>query len=113
MSRVLKKYNQQLIDLSQDLYDDQLVAVFEKYVDEVEETLRNASQTLSSKDTPSSLAAAVQMMRYSIAQAADGLDEMRRFCQNYDYDHLHMAANLFREANDLSRKGAQLTKSGY
>jgi molecular chaperone DnaJ len=109
--RILKKYPQQLTDLSQDIYDDQLIATFEKYVDEVEDTLRKGSQMLSSKETPRTLVAAVQMMRYSIAQAADGLEELRRFCLNYDYAHLHMADNLFREAHDLARQGLQLTKS--
>lgn len=110
--RVLKKYKQELSALSLDIYDDddELVAAFEKYVDEVEDTLRNASQNLSARQVPSSLAAAVTMMRYSIAQAVDGLDELRRFCQNYDYDHLHMAGNLFRESTELSRKGFQLSK---
>ena len=110
MLRVMKKYKRQLSDLSLDIYDDELVATFEKYVDEVEDTLRKASQSLSARVVPSSLDGAVTMMRYSIAQAVDGLDEMRRFCQNYDYDHLHMAANLFRESTDLSKQGLQLSK---
>jgi hypothetical protein len=50
------------------------------------------------------------MMRYGIAQAADGLEEMRRFCQNYDYDHLTMAENLFRIALDLSRQAQRLAR---
>ncbi len=108
--RVMKKYKRQLSDLSLDIYDDELVAAFEKYVDEVEDTLRKASQSLSARAVPSSLDGAVTMMRYAIAQAVDGLDEMRRFCQNYDYDHLHMAMNLFRESSDLSRQGLQLSK---
>ncbi|MBI2811260.1 MAG: J domain-containing protein [Candidatus Melainabacteria bacterium] len=110
MLRVMKKYNRQLSDLSLDIYDDELVATFEKYVDEVEDTLRKASHTLSARVVPGSLDGAVTMMRYSIAQAVDGLDEMRRFCQNYDYDHLHMAGNLFRESSDLSKQGLQLSK---
>jgi molecular chaperone DnaJ len=110
MLRVMKKYKRQLSDLSLDIYDDDLLATFEKYVDEVEDTLRKASQSLSARLVPSSLDGAVTMMRYSIAQAADGLDEMRRFCQNYDYDHLHMAVNLFRESSDLSKQGLQLSK---
>ncbi len=110
MQRVMKKYNRQLSDLSLDIYDDELVAAFEKYVDEVEDTLRKASQSLSARVVPGSLDGAVTMMRYSIAQAVDGLDEMRRFCQNYDYDHLHMAGNLFRESLDLSKQGLQLSK---
>ena len=50
------------------------------------------------------------MMRYCIAQAVDGLEELQHFCQNYDYSHLHMAQNLFKEATELSRKAMQLTK---
>jgi hypothetical protein len=50
------------------------------------------------------------MMRYAIAQAADGLEEMKRFCQNYDYDHLSMAGNLFREYADLSKKALYLSR---
>lgn len=109
--KVIGKYKQKLVDLSQDIYDDQLVAEFEKYVNEVEVVLRGASTALSSRNVPGSLSAAVQMMRYCIAQAVDALDEMQRFCQNYDYDHLHMAENLFRESNDLSKKALQLSKS--
>ena len=46
----------------------------------------------------------------AFAQAADGLEEMRRFCQNYDYDHLSMAGNLFRIAVDLSRQAQRLAR---
>jgi hypothetical protein len=99
-----------LTDLSLDIYDDELVETFTIYVDEVERTLLRSSNSFSSRPTPRSLNAAVQMMRYAIAQAADGLDELKRFCQNYDYDHLHMAQNLFRESNDLSRQSLQLSK---
>jgi hypothetical protein len=35
---------------------------------------------------------------------------MRRFCQNFDYDHLSMAQNLFRIAQDLSRQSAKLLR---
>lgn len=110
ITRVVARYKQQLTDLSLDIYDDELVSAFEEYVDELESVLRKSSNDLSSRPVPSTLGAAVQMMRYAIAQAADGLDELRRFCQNYDYDHLHMAQNLFREYTDLSRKALQLTK---
>jgi molecular chaperone DnaJ len=109
--KVLTRYKKQLTDLSLDIYDDQLVENFTLYVDEVESTLLKSANSFSSRAVPRSLEASVQMMRYSIAQASDGLDELRRFCQNYDYDHLHMAQNLFREATDLSRQALQLTKS--
>jgi curved DNA-binding protein CbpA len=108
--KILNRYKKELTDLSLDIYDDELVETFTIYVDEVERTLLRSSNSFSSRPTPRSLNAAVQMMRYAIAQAADGLDELKRFCQNYDYDHLHMAQNLFRESNDLSRQSLQLSK---
>lgn len=108
--RVLTKYKQQLRDLSLDIYDDRLVAVFEKYVHEVELVLIHSGQLLSSEKNPKSLETAVQMLRYAVAQAADGLDEMKRFCQNYDYSHLSMASSLFRISNDLLRKSLHLSK---
>jgi molecular chaperone DnaJ len=109
--KVLKRYKKELTDLSLDIYDDELVENFTVYVEELESTLLKSANNFSSRPVPRSLDAAVTMMRYAIAQAADGLDELKRFCENYDYGHLHMAQNLFRESTDLSRQALQLTKS--
>jgi hypothetical protein len=110
ISKLLNRYKRELGELSQDIYDDQLLGKFEVYVTDVEGALLGASQLLSSSQTPTSLRPAELMMRYAIAQAADGLEEMSRFCQSYDYDHLGMAGNLFREYAELARKALQLTK---
>jgi molecular chaperone DnaJ len=110
IAKILGLYQRQLRRLSLDIYDDELVSAFEHYVDRVEVALRRGAEAFSREEGPQSLEAAIQMMRYSIAQAVDGLEEMRRFCQNYDYDHLTMAGNLFRIANDLSRQSVKLTR---
>lgn len=110
ISRVLSKYEKQLRKLSLDLFDDEHIAAFETYVDQVEQVLARASNDLSSNESPRSLDSAVQMLRYSIAQAADGMEEMRRFCQNFDYNHLTMAENLFAISADLSRQSLALTR---
>src|ERR1700679_3858946 len=44
----------------------------------------------------------LKLVPHCISQAADGLDELRYFCQNYDYDHLAMADNLFKIAIEHS-----------
>lgn len=106
----LNMYQRQLRQLSLDIYDEDLVSAFERYVDSLEATLRHSSQALSFAECPETLNAAVQMMFYSIAQAADGLEEMRTFCTNFDYDHLMMAQNLVRIAQDLSKQSLQLTR---
>ena len=111
VSRILSSYKKELLQLSQDIFDEALVAEFENYTDEIESTLRQASQTMTKHPAPSSLSAAELMMRHSIAQAADGLEELRRFCINYDYNQLSMAGNLFRESNDLSKQAQDLTRS--
>ncbi len=110
ISKALNAYQRQLKQLSQDIYDDQLVGEFERYVDGFEEALRAGSDAFAREEWPKSLEAAVQMMRYCIAQAADALEEMRRFCSNFDYDHLSMAQNLVRIAGELSRQALGLTK---
>lgn len=110
IGKALTAYKKELRELSQDIYDDELLAEFEKYVDHLEETLRNGSNLLASNPAPRTLDAAARMMRYSIAQSADGLDESRRFLQNFDYDHLSMAENLFRIALDLSRQAYKLIR---
>jgi len=109
--KVLGQYKKKLADLSQDIFDDQLVSDFEVYVNEVESGLLYASQSLSSGETPKSLVGAVRWMRHSIAQAADGLDELRRFCQNYDYQHLYVAQNLFKIAVEHSRRALHEVKA--
>lgn len=108
--KVLGMYQRQLRKLSLDIYDDELVAGFEHYTDRIESTLRGASEAFAREPGPGSLDGAIHMMRYCIAQAADGLEEMRRFCQNYDYDHLTMAENLFRIAVELSRQAQRLAR---
>ena len=108
--RLLNLYPRQLARLSLDIYDVELVNAFHYYCDKVEAALRQASMAFAADSGPRSLKASVQLMRYSIAQAADGLEEMRRFCQNYDYNHLILAGNLFRIANDLSKEALRLTR---
>jgi len=110
IGKTLNKYKHQLAELSADIYDERLLAEFEIYVNDIEGALANGAQLLSSVETPKSLGPAELMMRYAIAQGADGLEELRHFMQNFDYDHLYMAGNLFREYSDLSKKALHLTK---
>lgn len=110
MVKVLGKYKHELKKLSEDIFDDALVAEFDGYLDSVESALRKAADAYASERAPSSLEPAVHMMRHAIAQAVDGLDETRQFTQNYNYDHLMMAQNLFKISVDLSRNALQLTR---
>ncbi len=111
IGRVLSAYKKQLRDLSLDIFDDELIAEFAEYVDQLEEVLHRASDSISNESCPRSLEAAIRIMRYSIAQAADALEEMRYFCQNFDYAHLTMAESLIRISQDLSRQSLRLTRT--
>lgn len=111
IGRVLSAYKKQLRELSLDIYDDELLDNFAEYVDHFEEILHKASNSMSCEPCPRSLDAAVRMMRYSIAQAADALEEMHFFCKNFDYSHLSMAESLVRISQDLSRQSLRLTRT--
>jgi len=108
---ILKKYKSKLKALAQDLYDEVLLAEFAAYVDEIESTLRKASNGFTDNPAPLTLKNAVNWMRHAIAQAADGLDELRYFCLNYDYDHLAMADNLFKIAIEHSSKAMSIARA--
>ncbi len=111
ISKVLSKYKKQIKNLSADPFDEELVCEFENYLNEVEAALRKASNLFSTHPAPKTLEPAVHMMRHCIAQAADGLEDMRLFCLNYDYDNLSTAESLFRIASDLSKQAYDLTKN--
>lgn len=111
ITRVLNLYKRQLTALSKDPFDDELVAEFEEYLNQVETALRKGSDAFAKNPAPSTLEPAVHMMRHCIAQAADALEEMRRFCLNYDYDHLTLAESLIRIATDLAKQSLSLTKN--
>jgi DnaJ-class molecular chaperone with C-terminal Zn finger domain len=108
---ILKKYKANLSKLAQDIYDDELLNDFGEYVEEIEDTLRKASQGFTDNPPPLTMIPAVQWMRHAIAQAADGLDELNFFLNNYDYDHLAMADNLFKIALEHIVKASSLAKS--
>jgi molecular chaperone DnaJ len=108
---ILKKYKSRLKALSQDLYDEVLLEEFALYVDEIENTLRKASYGFTDNPAPLTMKNAVNWMRHCIAQAADGLEELRYFCQNFDYDHLAMADNLFKIAIEHSSKAMSMARA--
>lgn len=110
ITKLLNQYKKKLLELEQDLFDDELNMMFAKYVDELEETLLDASNSFTATPPPDTLKGSVTWMRHSIAQAADGLEELRHFCNNYDYDHLSMAGSLFKIALEHSARAQQLTK---
>jgi len=111
MVKVLNAYKKQIHKLSADPYDDRLLEEFIEYVDKIESTLRKASHEFAYNETPQSLEGAVLMMKNSIAQAADGLEELRYFTKNYNHRHLTLAESLFRIAHDLTKQSLDLTKA--
>ena len=110
INRVLGLYKAQLRELSQDIYDPALLETFEEYVTRLENVLLESSKAYSSRMVPESLIGAVNMMRHALAQASDGLDELKTFCSNFDYDHLSMAGNLFKIAAELSKESNRLIR---
>jgi molecular chaperone DnaJ len=108
--KVLNQYKAKLSQLEQDVYDEELLEQFGVYVELIEKTLRTASNEFTASPPPETLEGSVRWMRHSIAQAADGLEELQTFCKNFDYNHLSMAGNLFRISLEHAAQANQLTK---
>ena len=111
MVRAISQYPKSLIKLEQDIFDDELIFEFGQYVDDLESTLVRVSSSFADYPAPPSLEPSVQWMRQSLAQAADGLEELRYFCSNFDYDHLSMARNLFNIAIEHTKTASKLARN--
>lgn len=111
ITKIISMYKKEIRELSADPFDDALLEDFQEYLDRLEAALRKGSDSLVHNEVPRTLQGAVLTMRNSIAQAADALEEMRHYCNNYDYTHLTMAESLFKISTELSKQALTLTKA--
>lgn len=107
IGRVLRPLRRQLDALSYDPYDDELVAEFVGYLERSQELYRQAHRCFASRPNPAGVARVAEFLFHSLNQLGDGLDEMRYFTLNYDYQHLHVGQELFGIAADLRKQAVE------
>lgn len=108
LKQVLRSLKPQLNALAADPYDDDLVANFADYLDQLQADYQAAQETLRRRPNPSSLAGVASRLYYSLSHVGDALDELHYFPQNYDHRHIHTGQELFRLSHEFYDEAASV-----
>lgn len=105
--RILKPLNDEIDELSADPFDDELMELFQDYLNDCRQYLSQAQRIFSSLPNPGNVAGVAAHLYYCLNQVGDGIDELHLFTLNYDYSHLHTGQELFRIAAGLRREARE------
>jgi molecular chaperone DnaJ len=98
---LIASLDRQIDDLAADPFDDELMALFQSYLQTSRLRLEKFRRRFISFPNPASLAKLAAFLYYCLNHLEDGLDELERFTLNYDDHHLHTGKELFRLAEQL------------
>jgi len=104
---ILNSLEDQIDQLAADPFDDELLEVFQDYLNTCRNDLKQAQISFRSLPNPPSLARAAAHLYYSLNRIADGLDELEYFPLNYDEHYLHTGHEMFRIATGLHREAQE------
>ncbi|NJN01037.1 MAG: DnaJ domain-containing protein [Leptolyngbyaceae cyanobacterium SL_1_1] len=103
-AKILNPLKAQIRALSADPFDDELMAVFQDYLEDCRSWLEQARAKFASMPNPANAAGVAANLYYCLNQLEDGIEEMERFTYNYDDTYLHDGQELFRISSQLRRE---------
>ena len=104
LGSILRSLKSQIVALSADPYDDELVENFANYVADCQAKFAKAEKLFRKRPNPSTLAGVASRLYYCMNQLGDALDELKYFPLNFDDRHLHTGQELFRIAQGLRQE---------
>jgi molecular chaperone DnaJ len=107
---IIKPLKSQIIDLSADPFDDDLMANFESYLTDCQRHLDKLEKIFHSLPNPSPVAAIAANLYYCIDRIADGIKELNFYAMNYDDRYLHTGQEMFKIAADLQKEAKKKVK---
>ncbi|MBW4550929.1 MAG: DnaJ domain-containing protein [Aphanocapsa sp. GSE-SYN-MK-11-07L] len=99
---ILEPLPDQLDQLADDPFDDELIEAFQAYLNDCRQSLTEAQRCFRSMPNPANLAGVAASLYHCLNQLADGIDQLEFFTLNYDDTYLHTGQELFRIARGLS-----------
>jgi len=106
LNAIIKPLRSQIKALSADPFDDELMDVFQAYIDECCALLDKAQTTARSLPNPPIAAATSANLYYCMSQLGDALSELNFFAQSYEETYLHDGIEMFRIAEGLRKEAA-------
>ncbi|MEM9265230.1 MAG: DnaJ domain-containing protein [Cyanobacteria bacterium P01_F01_bin.13] len=104
IGKIISPLKSEVRSLSADPFDDELMEVFQEYLEGCRDYLEKAKQKFKSMPNPSQAAPVAANLYYCLNQLEDGIEEIERFTFTYDDSYLHTGQELFRIAKQLRRE---------
>ncbi|MEM6255250.1 MAG: DnaJ domain-containing protein [Cyanobacteria bacterium P01_D01_bin.156] len=104
ISKIINPLKSEIRALSADPFDDELMEVFQEYLEDCRASLEKAKQKFKSMPNPSQAAKVAANVYYCLNQLEDGIEEIERFTYTYDDSYLHTGQELFRISKQLRRE---------
>lgn len=104
IGKIISPLKAEVRELSADPFDDELMEVFQDYLEGCRESLEKAKQKFKSMPNPSQTAQVAANLYYCLNQLEDGIEEIERFTYTYDDSYLHTGQELFRISKQLRRE---------
>ena len=111
ISWILQPLDTEIEYLAADIYDDELMAGFQLYLEDCREYLEQARQLFTSQGNPAQLANVAVSLYYCLEQIGDGIEQLEWFTLNYDEYYLHTGQELFRIAYGLRSEAQAAAKA--
>jgi molecular chaperone DnaJ len=108
IGQIIRPLKQQIDILSADPFDDDLMAVFQTYLETCRQNLDRARKIFSERRNPAKMAGVAASLYHCLNHICDGLDELETFTYNYDDRSLHTGQEMFRMANRLKSEARQM-----
>ena len=104
---IIKPLRSQIKALSADPFDDELMDVFQTYIEEIQNELEKAQVIMKKMPNPSIAAGVSANLYYCMSQLDDAVQELEYFTQTYDESYLHDGIEMFRIAEGLRKEALQ------
>ncbi len=108
IGQIIQPLQGQIDHLSADPFDDQLMAVFQDYLETCRQKLDRAKTLFSQRPNPAKMAKVAASLYYCLNHLTDGLEELETFTLNYDDRSLHTGQEMFRLAQRLQVEAKQI-----
>jgi len=108
IGQIIRPLKRQIDHLSADPFDDQLMAVFQDYLETCRQNLDRAKTLFSQRPNPAKMAKVAASLYYCLNHLTDGLEELETFTLNYDDRSLHTGQEMFRMAQRLQVEAKQI-----
>lgn len=107
---IILPLDEEIEELSADVFDDDLMAVFCEYLGGCRSRCEQAQNILRSQPNPRLYAGTAAYIYYSLNHIQDGIDELEIFTQTYEGSYLYAGRELFNLAQETIESASQMVQ---